>query len=90
MSPIELFIIAFVLGIFVFMTRIYVESKNSEYVYLKSTVDNQKYLVRNVSGKQDVANLLAEIRKKLIKICVYLQKEYPNDKRMIRTINRFT
>ena len=48
MSPIELFIIAFILGIFVFMTRIYVESKNSEYVYLKSTVDNQKYLVRNV------------------------------------------
>ena len=31
MSPIELFIIAFILGIFVFMTRIYVESKNSEY-----------------------------------------------------------
>lgn len=90
MSPIELFIIAFILGIFVFMTRIYVESKNSEYVYLKSTVDNQKYLVRNVPGKQDVANLLSEIRKKLIKICVYLQKEYPDDKRMIRTINRFT
>ena len=43
-----------------------------------------------MSGKQDVANLLSEIRKKLIKICVYLQKEYPDDKRMIRTINRFT
>ena len=90
MNPIELFIIAFVLGIFVFMTRIFVESKNSEYTYIKSKVDDQKYLVRNVKNKQDAADMLAEIRKRLIKFCAYLQKKYPDDKRIIRTINRFT
>ena len=90
MNPIELFIIAFILGIFVFMIRIYVESKNSEYNYIRSTVDNQKYLVRNVGNQKEAANMLAEIRKRLIKFCAYLQKQYPNDKRIIRTINRFT
>ena len=90
MSPIELFIIAFILGIFVFMIRIYVESQNSEYTYQKSTIDDQKYLVKNVKNKKEAANMLAEIRKRLMKLCTFLEKEYPNDKRIIRTIKRFT
>ena len=90
MSPIELFIIAFILGIFVFIIRIYVESKNSDFVYQKSTIDEQKYLVRNVNNKQNAADMLAEIRKRLIKFCAYLNAEYPTDKRIIRTITRFT
>ena len=72
------------------MIRIYVESQNSEYTYQKSTIDDKKYLVKNVKNKKEAANMLAEIRKRLMKLCTFLEKEYPNDKRIIRTIKRFT
>ena len=90
MSPIELFIIAFILGIFVFMFRIYVESKSSDYTYQKSSVDDREYLVKNVGDKKQAADMLAKIRKRLIKFCAYLGKEHSTDKRIMRTINRFT
>ena len=90
MSPTELFIIAFVIGIFVFMIKIYSESKSSDFVNQKSDVDGQKYIVRNMPDKKITANMLAEIRKRLIKFCAYLAQKYPDDKRIQTTINRFT
>jgi len=90
MGPTELFIIAFVIGIFVFMIKIYSESKSSDYVNQKTDVDGQKYLVRNLPDKKKAADMLAEIRKRLIKFCAYLAEKYSDDNRIQTTIKRFT
>lgn len=58
--------------------------------YIKSSIDNQYYLVRNEGNKQIAANFLAEIRNDLINLCLYISdnyKEYENVN--IDEINRF-
>lgn len=56
-------------------------------VYVKSTVDNKEYLVRNTNDKQEAANLLANIRIKLNNLKVHLESKYP-DKPQIQQLKR--
>lgn len=56
-------------------------------VYVKSTVDNKEYLVRNTDDKQEAANLLANIRIKLNNLKVHLESKYP-DKPQIQQLKR--
>lgn len=42
-------------------------------MYVKSTVDNNEYLVRNLPDKQEAANLLAAVRNKLVSLTQYLK-----------------
>jgi hypothetical protein len=54
--------------------------RNSKYpmTYVKSDVDGDNYLVRNLPDKQDAANRLARVRSKLIKLRAYLDVKYPD------------
>jgi hypothetical protein len=54
--------------------------RNSKYpmTYVKSDVDGDNYLVRNLPDKQDAANRLARVRGKLIKLRTYLDVKYPD------------
>ena len=68
---------------------IYYESKYSDLIYVKSSVDNQEYLVRNRDDKEDAANLLANINLKLKKLIEILELRYGDNENVLRLINKF-
>jgi hypothetical protein len=53
--------------------------KQSAYpmAYVKSTVDNERYLVRNMEDKQDAADRLARVRERLVRLRTALEQKYP-------------
>lgn len=61
----------------------------NEVEYVKSTVDNVEYLVRSLPDKQEAADLLANIRKKLETTVEALKKNYPDDPRTKRLLQNF-
>lgn len=86
MEKFIIFIVCFVLIISGFM---YYDSVRNEVEYVKSDIDNKKYLVRKADDNQQAADLLAKIRYKLTKICKYCLKENPNNKAVIRMNRKF-
>jgi len=80
------FIIALILLTVIY---IYIDKKKSGLVYVRSNIDNNVYLVRNVEDKQNAANLLASIVQKINKLIDYLTKKYPSDSRVIRLKRNF-
>ena len=60
------------------------EGFNQEVVYVKSNIDNRTYLVRNFKDKQAAADMLANLRKKLIKFVNHIYKVHktPQIKRL--------
>lgn len=68
---------------------IYYESKYYELTYVKSDIDNRKYLVRNREDSVEAANTLATIRKRLIKLRDYLKDNYSNKENVKRLIKNF-
>ena len=65
------------------------EHLTNEVIYVKSSVDNNEYLVRNLENKEEAANILANIREKLEKLCVLMKEKYPNDESVARMNQRF-
>jgi hypothetical protein len=65
------------------------EHLTNDVSYVKSTLDNNEYLVRNMQDKEEAANMLAKIRMKLQKICEVMKNKYPNDESVSRMIERF-
>ena len=65
------------------------EHLTNEVIYVKSTVDNNEYLVRNMEDKEKAANTLAMIRMKLEKICEIMKKKFPEDESVTRMTERF-
>jgi len=47
-------------------------------VYVKSKIDNKDYLVRDISDKQQAADLMAHIRIKMSNLKVHLESKYPD------------
>ena len=72
-------------------TIIYIklESSFTEVNYMISKIDNRKYLVRNLEDKEKAADLLATIRKNLIKISQELKKKNKDNEDIDRMINNF-
>lgn len=79
----------FILAFIIFIIYLYFENKSNEVTYVISEIDNKKYLVRNLPDKNHAANLLANIRKKLDKLKIHLEKEYSDDPRTERLVKRF-
>ena len=65
------------------------EHLTNEVIYVKSEVDDNEYLVRNLEDKQKAANMLAILRRKLEKICKAMKKKYPHNKDVERMNKRF-
>jgi hypothetical protein len=65
------------------------EHLTNEVTYVKSSIDNNEYLVRNLQDKEDAANMLAKIRIKLQKLCDIMKQKYPNDESVLRMIEKF-
>lgn len=65
------------------------EHLSNEVIYVKSSLDNNEYLVRNLVNKEEAANVLAKIRLKLEKICEIMKKNFPTEESIIRLNQRF-
>ena len=69
--------------------KMYYDSKFAGVEYVKSTVDNKEYLVRTLPDKEKAADLLANIRLKLVKLCDYLELKHSDSEKVYRLIKRF-
>jgi hypothetical protein len=69
----ESFLDFFVFIVLLMIIYMYLETRTYEVIYTKSTVDGKDYLVRNVSDKEEAANLLARTKAKLIKVVEHLK-----------------
>lgn len=69
---------------------IFIISKQNNVSYVKSDIDNNTYLVRDVKDKQQAANLLARIKNNIDKLVYYLKtsKENNDYKNFIPYINQ--
>ena len=83
------FLFLFIFFIIVLSLFIYTESRNNEIIYVESSLDHRKYLVRNVEDKQEAADMLANMRDRLDKLINYMRMNYPNDDRVKRLIRKF-
>jgi hypothetical protein len=81
------FIIIFLSIIFVFI--LYQYHYYSKIENIVSTIDNRNYEVQIKDDAQEAANLIAQIREKLILITDHLIKTYPNEDRTIRLKQNF-
>jgi len=59
-------------------------------VPIKTQIDGNTYMVRDLPDKQEAAELLAEIKTNLIKLQTHLTKLYPDDKRVKQLNRNFT
>ena len=64
-------------------------NKSSNILYIKSKKDQQYYLVRNLENKENAADMLCEIRQRLIKMCKYCEDKDDNKKAVKLLIDRF-
>jgi hypothetical protein len=58
--------------VLVFVIYIYLENRTYDVTYVKSAIDNNEYLVRNLGDKQKAADLLAKVKSKLTALTQYL------------------
>jgi hypothetical protein len=71
------------------MFLFYYDKQTGDLIYIQSTIDNKKYLVRNTADKQKAADTLAQISKELVKIVDHLQSKYPDREDIQRLISKF-
>lgn len=80
-------IIVVVLAVCLYM---FVESEYvNDVIFVKSTINNQSYLVRNVRDAPQASNMLAQISMRLMDVVSSLYKAYPNDARVKRLHRRY-
>lgn len=51
---------------------IYIKYQNNDVIYVRSDIDNEYYLVRDLNDKQQASNMLAKIKQNIIIISDYL------------------
>ena len=83
------FITIIVTTIIIITLFIHYESKYSELTYVISKVDKEEYLVRNRDDKNKAADLLAIIKKNLLKLVEFCEKKHSDDKRVHRLVDKF-
>ena len=67
----------------------HIEHLTNEVTYVKSNIDNNEYLVRNLENKELAADMLAKLRMKLESICKIMKEKYPDDEAVIRMNEKF-
>ena len=82
-----------IIVVFIITVILFVESRKTEVLYIKSDIDNNSYLVRDVEDKQKAANLLARLNININKLETYLlykkgHKNYKEFKPYIEQLNR--
>ena len=78
-----------IIGLILFFTSFYIKEQFTEVGYIRSNIDNKKYLVRTEDDNKEAANLLATINMKLLKLIDILKREYPDDNRTKRVVKNY-
>jgi len=65
------------------------ESKYSELIYVKSSIDGEEYLCRNREDKEKAADILATIKQRLTAIVHYMRKNHSDDLSVKRLVQKF-
>lgn len=76
------FLDIFIIFVVIIIIFLYIKRHYGEVTYVRSIVDNQKYLVRKLPNAQEAANLLADVNKDLTKLVKFLMITYPDDERV--------
>jgi len=79
----------FVVLLLVLCYLIYDTYWNKEVEWVTSTVDGRPYLVQTMPDKQDAADLMANIRKRLETLVDHYAKTEPSDERVEKIIKNF-
>ena len=81
-----MFVLVMLIAAFVAMRM-----KDSKYpmAYVKSTVDDERYLVRNLPDKQESADRLARVRAKLLRLRKYLEQTHMSKPFVSQMIKNF-
>ena len=85
----ENFIYIYLIAIIILLGYIYYDSYHTDLVKETSDVDGKTYLVRNLPDKKEAADLIANVKEKLVKLVDYLENKYPNDPRVERMVINF-
>ena len=67
-------LVCFIIIIFVFLIVALIKLEKHEVKYIKSTLDNKEYLVRDLKDKNEAANLLASIKINMMKLVDHLDQ----------------
>ncbi len=83
------FITVFILFVILLSIFTRFEGRYNELTYVTSNVDGRSYLVRNRPDKQDAADLLGRVNRKLIKIVEYMDNNVDSDeaRRLVKNFN---
>ena len=79
----------FITSILLTTLYMHLENRNKELIYVKSTLDGRKYLVRNLPDKQGAADMIATVRGNLVKLAQELKKKNEGNIDIERMINNF-
>ncbi len=79
----------FIVIVITILIYIYIDSKQSDLILYKSTLDHRNYLVRNLPDKDKSSNLLAKCRLNISKLINYLLIHYGNEDRVKRFIAKY-
>ena len=58
-------------------------------ILVTSTIDGKQYKVRDMPDKQEAANLMAQLRMRLTKLCDTLEKKYPDKAQVKQLVKNF-
>jgi len=86
---IKYIIITFLLVAIVFL---FIKTTKQDVIYVISKIDDRKYLVRDTKDKQEAADMLAKVRKKLMDLKEYLKRnkgKYKDFELYIDRLDRF-
>lgn len=78
-----------IISIIIFSLYIQFENFTNEISLVTSEIDGETYLVRNLPDKDKAADLLAKIKKKLLKLTKFLVIKYPNSERVKRLLKNY-
>jgi hypothetical protein len=84
---IETFIILILFGTIFYLSYLY--NYYSKLTKIKSTFDSREYYVQDKDDALEAANLIGQIREKIITLIEHLKKSYPNDERTQRLSNNY-
>jgi hypothetical protein len=85
----DIFFYIFVFFILIVCLRIYYNSDAFQLICIVSSVDGNKYCVREREKLDAAADMLATITQKCKTLVEYMKKKYPEDKRVMRLVKGF-
>lgn len=78
-----------IIFIVVVATAFYIQKKYNEVSYVKSNVDDNKYIVQNKKDKQKAANILGRLNKKIKTLIAHLNENHAERDGVSRLTNNY-